>query len=100
MSKEPDLGAAGKPLERWIERPDGTRSTRSLYSVPQTKWDNCEHLTRELQGRLPTDDELAQWQLTRREYEHFLDGHPTAHARLTSVPQDGLDGDRDGQAQG
>ena len=58
MSKEPDLGAAGKPLETWIERPDGTRS---VYPVSQTTWDNCEHLMHELQGRLPTDEDLARW---------------------------------------
>jgi hypothetical protein len=72
MSKEPDLGTAGKPVETWIERPDGTRS---VYPVPQTKWDNCEHLMRELGERGPTDEDLARWELTRREYEHFLDRH-------------------------
>jgi hypothetical protein len=72
MGNGPDLGAPGKPLETWIERPDGSRS---VYPLPQTTWDNCEQLMRELHGRLPTDEELAQWQLTRREYEHFLHRH-------------------------
>ena len=54
---------------------------------------------RELQGRLPTDDELALWQLTRREYELFLDGQPDGQLRPDPLPQDGLDGDRDGQGQ-
>jgi hypothetical protein len=90
MSTEPDLGMPGKPLETWIERPDGTSA---LYPVPQTKWDNCEHLLRELQGRHPTDAELTRWRLTRREYEHFLD------RRSTALPQDDLDRDRDDQAQ-
>jgi hypothetical protein len=53
----------------------------------------------DLQGRLPTDEDLAQRQLTRREYEHFLNRQPTAHTRPTSPTQDGLDRDRDGQAQ-
>ena len=96
MGNGPDLGAPGKPLETWIDRPDGTRS---LYPVPQTKWDNCAHLMRELQGRLPTDAELALWQLSWREYEHFLDGQPDGDARLAPLPQDGLDGDRDGQGE-
>ncbi len=90
MSRELNLGLPGKPLETWIDRPDGKRV---LYPVPQTKWDNCEHLTRELQGNPPTDDTLAEWELTRREYEHFLDRQSTA------LPQEDLDGDRDGRAQ-
>ena len=90
MSTEPDLSLPGKPLETWIDRSDGTPA---LYPVPQTKWDNCEHLMRELEGRHPTDAELAQWRLTPREYEHFLD------RRSTALPQDELDGDRDDQAQ-
>ena len=96
MGNEPDLGAPGRPLERWIDRPDGTRS---LYPLPQTKWDNCAHLMRELQGRLPTDDELALWQLTRREYEHFLAGQPDGQLRPDALPRNGLDGDRHGQGQ-
>jgi hypothetical protein len=60
---------------RNVDRPDGARSA---YPVPQTKWDNREHLMRELGERLPTDEELARWQLTRREYEHFLDRHAAA----------------------
>jgi hypothetical protein len=96
MGNEPDLGAPGKPLETWIDRPDGTRS---LYPVPQTKWDNCAHLMRELQGRLPTDDELAEWQLTRREHELFLDDQPDGQVRPARLPQDGLNRDRDGQGQ-
>ena len=90
MSTEPDLNLPGKPLETWIDRPDGTPA---LYPVPQTKWDNCEYLLRELEGRHPTDAELAQWRLTRREYEHFLDRQSTA------LPQDDLDVARDDQAQ-
>jgi hypothetical protein len=85
-----------QPFEVWIERPYGTRSP---YPVPQTKWDSCTTLMHDLQGRLPTDEDLAQRQLTRREYEHFLNRKPTAHTRLTSPTQDGLDRDRDGQAQ-
>jgi hypothetical protein len=88
MSTEPDLSLPGKPLETWIDRPDGTPA---LYPAPQTKWDNCEHVMRELKGRHPTDSELAEWRLTRREYEHFLDRQPTA------LPQDDLDVGRDDQ---
>lgn len=72
MSTDPDLGAAGKPLETWIDRPDGTRCH---YPVPQTKGDSCGHLMHELGGRGPTEEDLARWELTRREYEHFLDSH-------------------------
>jgi hypothetical protein len=90
MSGEPDLGTPGKPLETWIVRPDGRRA---LYPVPQTKWDNCAHLTRELRGRSPTDEELAEWELTRDEYERFLE------CQSTALRQDDLDGDRDGRAQ-
>jgi hypothetical protein len=64
MSTEPDLNMPGKPLETWIDRPDGTSA---LYPVPRTKWDNCEQLTRELQRRQPTDAEVAKWRLTWRE---------------------------------
>jgi hypothetical protein len=96
MGNQPDLGAPGKPLDTWIDRPDGTRS---LYPVPQTKWDNCAHLMRELKGRLPTDDELALWQLTRPEYEHFLNGQPHGQLRPAPLPQDGLNGDRHGHGQ-
>jgi hypothetical protein len=66
----PDLGALGKPLEGSVKQPDGTRSP---YLFPQTKLDNCEHLQRELEAERPTDEELARWHLTRREYEHFLE---------------------------
>ena len=65
----PDLGALGKPLEASVKQPDGTRSP---YLFPQTKWDNCEDLRRELVTERPTDEDLARWHLTRREYEHFL----------------------------
>jgi hypothetical protein len=90
MSREPDLGTPGKPLETWIDRPDGKRA---LYPVPQTKWDNCAHLMRELPGRPPTDEELAEWDLTRREYERFLD------CQSTALPRDDLDRARDGRVQ-
>jgi hypothetical protein len=93
-SKESELWAARKPLERWSEPRDGTRS----YPVAHTKWDRCAHLMRELQGRIPSDQELAQWQLTRREYEHFLHPQPASRAR-PSLTQNGLQGDRDGQAE-
>ena len=74
MSKaEPELGAPGKSVRTWIERGDGSGS---FYSLPQTKWDNCEHLMSELRGYVPTDDQLAAWQLTRAEYEHFLERCP------------------------
>ena len=89
MTTEPDLGAPGKPLEMWIDRPDGKPA---LYPLPQTKRDNCEHLMREIRGRHPTDEELAEWEITRHEYGHFLDRLPTA------LPQDDLEGDLDGQA--
>ena len=88
--EEPDLGMPGKPLETWIDRPDGTAA---LYPVPQTKWDNCEHLMRALQGKRPTDAELAQWRLTRREYEHFLE------CGMSALPNDDLDRNRDGQGK-
>jgi hypothetical protein len=46
--------------------------------------DNCEDLRRELVTARPTDEELARWHLTRREYEHFLElarGRPAAAER-------------------
>jgi hypothetical protein len=94
MRDKSDLGVAGKPLETWINRPDGSRS---LYPVPQTKWDNCAHLRRELQGRHPTDDELASWELTRREYELFLDGQPERAGQARQRTRDHFDVDRDGK---
>ena len=77
----PDLGALGKPLEGSVKQPDGTRSP---YLFPQTKWDNCEDLRRELVTGRPTDEDLARWHLTRREYEHFLElarGRPAVAER-------------------
>lgn len=73
--EEPNLGAPGKPREVWLEQPDGTRSA---YPLPQTKWDNCEGLMRELEDRLPTGEDLARWELTRSEYEEFLEKQPVA----------------------
>ena len=63
-------------------------------SVPRTKSDNCEHLLRELQGRHPTDSELAQRRLTRRAYEHFVDRQSTA------LPQDDWTAITTSQGQG
>ncbi|MDF2749055.1 MAG: hypothetical protein K0T00_230 [Gaiellaceae bacterium] len=77
----PDLGALGQPLEGSVKQPDGSRSP---YLFPQTKLDNCEDLRRELVTARPTDEELARWHLTRREYEHFLElarGRPAAAER-------------------
>ena len=74
----PDLSALGKPLEWSVKLPDGTRSP---YLFPQTKWDNCADLQRELEPNRPTDENLARWHLTRREYEYFLEfagARPTA----------------------
>jgi hypothetical protein len=93
-SKEPELWPARKPLERWSEPRDGTRS----YPVAHTKWDHCAHLMRDLQGRVPSDEELAQWQLTRREYEHFLHPQPASRAR-PSLTQNCLECDRGGQGE-
>jgi hypothetical protein len=44
-------------------------------------------LTRELEGRALTDDDLARWQLTRHEYEHFLTLYThSAHANGRALP--------------
>jgi hypothetical protein len=67
---QPNLEALGKPYEALVKRPDGTRAP---YPLPQTKADNCADLRRELGDRRPTDEDLARWELTRREYEHFLE---------------------------
>jgi len=85
MAREavPDLGALGKPLEWSIKQADGTRSP---YLLPQTKGDNCADLRRELGSVQPTDEDLARWQLTRREYEHFLERHaPAVHRSLEAA---------------
>lgn len=66
---QPNLDALGKPYETLVKLPDGTRAP---YPLPQTKADNCADLRRELVDRSPTDEELARWELTRREYEHYL----------------------------
>lgn len=78
----PDLSALGKPLEWSVKLPDGTRSP---YLFPQTKGDNCADLQRELETERPTDEDLARWHLTRREYEHFLE---FAGARPAAVRQE------------
>ena len=75
----PNLGAPGKPLQAWVKLRDGNSTP---YPLPQTKWDNCWDLRGELGDRTPTDEELARWELTRREYEHFLDRHVAAQASL------------------
>jgi hypothetical protein len=67
---QPNLDALGKPYETLVKLPDGTRAP---YPLPQTKADNCADLRRELGDRRPTDEDLARWELTRREYEHFLE---------------------------
>ena len=54
---------------------------------------------RALQGRLATDEELAQWQLARREYDHVPHTQAASRAKPTSPTQNGLDGERDGQAE-
>ena len=66
---EPNLDEPGKPEIAWIEHEDGTRSP---FEIPRSKFENCQNLMGEIRDRLPTDEELARWQLTRREYEHFI----------------------------
>jgi hypothetical protein len=66
----PNLDALGKPYEALVKLHDGTRAP---YPLPQTKADNCADLRRELVDRRPTEEDLARWELTRREYEHFLE---------------------------
>ena len=66
----PNLDALGKPYTPLVRLPDGTRAP---YPLPQTKADNCADLRRELGGRRPLEEELRRWELTRREYEHFLE---------------------------
>ena len=65
----PDLHAPGKPCWALVTMPDGSRS---FYPLPRTKWDNCMSLTREAKGRKLSAADLTWWQLTRREYVHFL----------------------------
>jgi hypothetical protein len=65
----PNLDRPGKPLDALIKGRDGKKV---VYPLPQTKWDNCMSLTRELEGQPLTNHDLTRWQLTRREYEHFL----------------------------
>jgi hypothetical protein len=80
----PNLHVPGKPHAGLVKKPDGRRS---LYPLPRTKWDNCMSLTRELEGRALTDDDLARWQLTRHEYEHFLTLYThSAHANGRALP--------------
>ena len=68
--EHPNLDALGKPYEALVQRPDGTRAP---YPLPQSKWDNCWDLSREVGDLSPTDEDLARWKLTRGEYEHFLE---------------------------
>ncbi len=66
---EPDLTAPGKPMLAHIVGVDGVERP---FEIEQTKWGNCQDLMREIKDANPTDEELDRWDLTRREYEHFL----------------------------
>ena len=66
---EPDLHVPGKPRWALVRMPDGSRS---FYPLPRTKWDNCMSLTQEVRGRKLSASDLTRWQLTRREFEHFV----------------------------
>jgi hypothetical protein len=61
---EPDLNKPGKPM---IIRIDGVP-----HELEQTKFQNCQDLMTEVRGRFPTEDDLARWALTKREYDEFI----------------------------
>lgn len=61
---EPDLNEPGKPM---IILVDG-----EPHELEQTKFQNCQDLMTQIRDRFPTEDELAQWDLTKREYEEFI----------------------------
>ena len=84
-STEPDLHVPGKPRWALVTMPDGSRS---VYPLPRTKWDNCMSLTHEVKSRKLTVADLTWWQLTRREYEHFLAVYAQSHTRTETLPGD------------
>jgi hypothetical protein len=70
MDDEPNLDADGKPLEGTIDYTDGISGPARVWL---TKRDNCVALRVEIaDDRLPTDDELARYELTKEEYVKFL----------------------------
>src|SRR5215203_5578639 len=64
MTNEPDLNEPGKPSTRVV---DGV-----THELRRTKFETCQELMGEIGDRYPTTDELARWELTKAEYDHFL----------------------------
>jgi len=69
MTDDPDLTAPGKPMLARIIGDDGVARP---FEIEQTKWNNCQDLMREIKDQLPTDADLARWNLTRPEYASFI----------------------------
>jgi hypothetical protein len=78
---EPDLTEPGKPM---IILVDG-----GPYELEQTKFDNCQDLMGEIKDEIPTDEDLARWNLTLQEYAHFvMDLHDHEADRLDIMAAD------------